>query len=610
MIAKLLTGKFWAHYVAQKLDRVREGDVELFMRVFREYFRQFRKKYIIIFILIGIASITTAGVAWLVKDVVNNIFINNELDLIVPIFLAILAIFLVKGFSTYYQTVLSSQISNAMVADIQRRMFEHTLNQRVSFFQRYGSDRLLMCFNQGAQGFDSVLSIVLVNGARDLAMVIGLVGVMIAQDPILTVISLLVAPIIFFWVGIVLRKLKDVAQQELAGHSELNRHVREVVQGISVIKAFNLKSTLSGSMEDVVSALQWRKNRIAALQAIPIPLLDSLGGIAVGLAILYAGLRSAWGSYDPGTFMSFITALLMAADPARRLSRARVSLRTSFIAVQMAFDLLNDKETEVDGAKVLDRQRLTPPPCVDRSSVAPAIVFDNVSFSYDGSTPILDRFSLNVYPGDTIALVGPSGAGKSTVLKLLMGLYMPDDGELRIGGENITDLNLFSLRSNISFVGQSNFIFSGTIRENVTLRQGAVSEAELDHAFEVVGLRDFIEGLPNGYDTDAGELGSMISGGQAQRLNIARAIIKDAPILLLDEVTASLDAENEGRIRNFVESQARKKIVIIIAHRLSTIRKADKIALMSGGKVIELGPHNELIAKSKEYEKIVSLQYG
>jgi ATP-binding cassette subfamily B protein len=328
---RIFTKTFWARLIASRLDKVKEGDVETFFRLFNEYFHRFRTKYIIIFILIFLASGTTALTAWLVKDVVNGIFVDQKSHLIVPIVLAVLGVFLVKGIATYFQTVLSSQISNAMVADVQRRMFAHVLKQRISFFSKHSSDNLLMRFNQGAQGFNSILTAVLVNGSRDAATLIGLFIVMAIQDPWLTAVSFMTAPLVFYGVGIVLRKLKEVTQQELAGHAELNKHVRETVQGITVIKAFNLEPALQDQSGNVISGLQQRRDRIAALQAVPIPLLDTIGGIAVGVAILYAGFRTVSGGYDPGTFMSFVTAFLLAADPARRLSRMRVSLRTAFI---------------------------------------------------------------------------------------------------------------------------------------------------------------------------------------------------------------------------------------------------------------------------------------
>ena len=610
MPPSIFSKTFWARQIASRLDKVKEGDVETFFRLFNEYFHRFRTKYIIIFILIFLASGTTALTAWLVKDVVNGIFVDQKSHLIVPIVLAVLGVFLVKGVATYFQTVLSSQISNAMVADVQRRMFAHVLKQRISFFSKHSSDNLLMRFNQGAQGFNSILTAVLVNGSRDAATLIGLFIVMAIQDPWLTAASFLTAPLVFYGVGIVLRKLKEVTQQELAGYAELNKHVRETVQGITVIKAFNLEPALQDQTGNVISGLQQRRNRIAALQAVPIPLLDTIGGIAVGVAILYAGFRTVSGGYDPGTFMSFVTALLLAADPARRLSRMRVSLRTAFIAVNMVFELLGDDQAEKSGNVKMQRLNSGDMTSALETARPPVISFQDVHFAYDRKTPVLKGVDLDVMPGEMVALVGPSGAGKSTVFKLLLKLYEPTSGQIVVNGHDINDCDIVSLRDAISFVGQSNFIFSGSIRDNLSLRNERVSDEAIENACKAVGLHEYIAALPKAYETDVGELGSMISGGQAQRLNIARAIIKDAPILLFDEVTSALDAENEHLIKTYLQMQMRLKTVLVIAHRLSTVKEADRIAIVEGGRIVDAGRHDHLMKDNAYYEKVVALQFA
>jgi ATP-binding cassette subfamily B protein len=601
----LLSRGWWAARIANWLEQIRQGDVELFLQIFREYFHRFWRTYVLIFVLIGIASGATAVTAWLVKDIVNSVFVDRNAELLIPLVAMVLAIFLAKGFSTYFQTVLSTRIANAMVADIQKRLMNHVLAQRMDFFSKNGSDSLLMKFNQGSSGFSSILNLVLVNGLRDVTTLVGLVVVMLIQDPMLTIVSFTVAPLVFYGVSVLIRKLKDLAQEELAGYEALNRLVRETVQGIPVIKAYNLEKSQRGDSHSVIEHIQDRKDRMAALQAAPIPMLDTVGGIAVSLAILYAGIRLMSGAYDPGTFMSFLTALLLAADPARRLSQMRVKLRQAFIRVQMVFDLLNTDESEPNGAQGVASQLPS-----NGAVTVPAIAFREVEFSYDEETPILRGLDLEVAPGEMVALVGPSGAGKSTLFKLLLKFHAADAGRIELFGKDIAELDNSALRGAISFVGQSNFIFAGSIRDNLTLRNEDVSQEQIEAACRAVGLHDDIASLPNGYDTDVGELGTLISGGQAQRLNMARAIIKDAPILLLDEVTSALDAENEKLIKDYVRAQAQRKTVLVIAHRLSTVKEADRIALVQDGRIAAQGRHEELAATNSYYEKIVSLQFA
>lgn len=583
----------------------------MFLDIFRQYFRFFWKKYVIIFILIGMVSGTTAGIAWMVKDVVQAVFVKQSTPLILPLFFGIVIIFLLRGAALYGQSVLSNQISNAMVADIQNRMFDHIMRQKVSFFSRYGTDDLIMRFNQGADGFNSILNRVLVNGLRDAATLVSLLGVMLFQDPYLTISSFIVAPVVFYGVSHLLKQIRTLVGQELAGYQFLNRQIRETVQGITVIKAFRLEKPLQEETADIIEGLRVRKDKIAALNAAPLPLLDTVGGIAVGVAILYAGYRLSIGAYDPGTFMSFLTALLLAADPARRLSQLRVQIRTALMAVELVYKLLNDHEFENTGS-----QKMLPPPSTDTDEQVeglpaplPAIAFDDVKFRYGDGGLVLDGLNLDIKRGEMIALVGPSGAGKSTLFKLLLKFYPPESGSVRVFGQDINEINTGDLRDAIAFVGQSNFIFSGSVRDNLALKTPGIPQERIEDACRLVGLHDFISALPQGYDTDVGELGTLISGGQAQRLNMARAIIRDAPILLLDEVTSALDADNEQLIKDYVRSQASKKTIIVIAHRLSTVKEADRIALIDSGHVTDLGRHDELVARNEYYKRIVTLQF-
>jgi len=608
-MARFMSKGWWANRLAGWIEKVRTGDVELFLQIFREYFHRYWRRYILIFVLIGIAAGTTAMTAWLVKDVVNSVFVDQKSELLIPLVAVVLAIFLARGVSTYFQTVLSKRISNAMVADVQKRLMNHALTQRLSFFSANGSDGLLMRFNQGAEAFQSILNLVLVTGLRDLVTLIALVVVMLIQDPMLTLISFTVAPVVFYGVSVLVRRLKQLGKDELAGFAELNRLVRETVQGISVIKAYNLERAQNEASDEVIGRIQDRRDRMAALQAAPIPMLDTVGGIAVSLAILYAGLRMVSGAYDPGTFMSFLTALLLAADPARRLSQMRVNLRKAFIGVQAVFDLLNSDQHEPSGTKALPAASgtINDP---DTANPTPAIAFQGVHFGYEPDTPILNGLDLTVAPGEMVALVGPSGAGKSTLFKLLLKFHAPDAGRIEMFGTDIADLDTAALRDAVSFVGQTNFIFAGTIRDNLTLRSPDVDEAQIEAACSAVGLHEVIAALPQGYDTDVGELGALISGGQAQRLNMARAIIKDAPILLLDEVTSALDAENEQLVKDYIRAQARRKTVLVIAHRLSTVKEADRIALVQHGRIAAEGRHDDLAATNAYYEKIVALQFA
>jgi ATP-binding cassette subfamily B protein len=584
-----------------------DGDFRVFISIFREYFPAYKYKYGLILLLIGVASVATAAAAWLVRDVVNGLFLTKEGSMLIPIFLLVLFAFLLKGLSTYWQSVLSARIANDMVAKTQERMISHILMQRAEFFDRFSSDDLIMRISMGAGSFGTILNRVVLAGARDLATVLSLAFVMVRQDLILTLICLIAVPPIFLCISLLLKRIKSLMKQEMQSIAELNKHVREAVQGFKVIKAYNLEPVIKNEVDSVIESIKDRSNKVSALENAPVPIIDTLGGVAVGLTILYAGYRTIYGTYDPGTFMSFITAMLLAMDPARRVSQLRVALRSSLVGVGMVHDMLEDNAPEIEAPTRRGPGDVVP--ALLRPKGGLGVVMEDVTFAYSpGAANVLDAFTLDVKPGDMVALIGPSGAGKSTVFSLLLRFHRHQAGRILVGGRDIEQTPVTEIRDLIAYVGQANFIFSGSIRDNLTLRRSGVSDDAVIAACKTVGLHDHIMKLPGGYDTFVGELGSLISGGQAQRLNIARAIIKDAPILLFDEVTSALDAENEELVRDYMHAQAGRKTIMVIAHRLSTIRQADRIALVQGGRVEAFGTHHDLIRGNDYYGKVAGLQ--
>jgi ATP-binding cassette, subfamily B, bacterial MsbA len=580
-----------------------DDDFRLFISIFRSYFPLYKYKYGLILLLIVISSTATAAAAWLVRDVVNDFFVKKQGDFLIPLFLFIVGLFIAKGASTYWQAVLSARIANDMIARTQRRMFSHILAQRVRFFERYSSDDLTMRVNGGAGAFGTILNQVVLSGARDGATVVSLLAVMLWQDYKLTLICFLAVPVVFLAITRLLKRIKSLMRQEMLSVAQLNKHVREVVQGAKVIKSYNLEPIIKSEVETIIERIKDRSNRVSALQTAPVPIIDTVGGVGIGLTLLYAGYQSIYGDYGPGNFMSFITALLLALDPARRLSQLRLSLKSSLVGVGMVHELLadHDPDYEEPAASYVPVQRS------GRGGMA--ISMKGIGFAYtDGGVRVLKDLSLDIKPGEMIALVGPSGAGKSTVFSLLLRFHRHQAGQILIAGEPIESIPTPALRDLIAYVGQSNFVFSGSIRDNLTLRRAGIPEETIYGACKAVGLSSYIASLPQGYETDVGELGSLISGGQAQRLNIARAIIKDAPILLFDEVTSALDADNEELIRAYMHAQAGKKTILVIAHRISTVRQADKIALIEGGAVKAVGTHQDLMRGSEYYERVATLQ--
>ncbi len=374
-----------------------------------------------------------------------------------------------KGLSTYWQSLLSARIANDMVAKTQERMISHILAQRAEFFDRFSSDDLIMRISMGAGSFGTILNRVVLAGARDLATVCALAFVMVRQDLILTLICLIAVPPFLFCISFLLKRIKGLMQQEMQSIAELNKHVRESVQGFKVIKAYNLEPVIKNEVDSVIESIKDRSNKVAALENAPVPIIDTLGGAAVGLTILYAGYRTIYGTYDPGTFMSFITAMLLAMDPARRVSQLRVALRTSLVGVGMVHQMLEDNTPEIEIPAGNGAGNTVPQ--LPRPEGGLGIVMENVTFGYSPGANVLESFTLEVRPGDMVALIGPSGAGKSTVFSLLLRFHRHQKGRVLVGGRDIEDMPVTEIRDLIAYVGQSNFIFSGSIRDNLTLRR-------------------------------------------------------------------------------------------------------------------------------------------
>jgi ATP-binding cassette subfamily B protein len=328
------------------------------------------------------------------------------------------------------------------------------------------------------------------------------------------------------------------------------------------------------------------------------PMIETLGGFAVAMVVMYAGWRNIQHADAPGQFFAFITALLLASDPARRLSRVQLQLATQAQSVRMLYDLLDTPVTELDEPGK--------PALVVSSG---AVTLRDVTFAYQPGTPVLDDFNLDVSAGKTTALVGTSGGGKTTVFNLLLRFWQPEAGTIAIDGQPIDSVGLVSLRRNIALVSQDAFLFEGTVRDNIRAGMEHATEAEIEAAAKAAHADDFIRKLSRGYDTPVGELGNQISGGQRQRLSIARAFLKNAPIVLLDEATSALDSETEQQIQLAIDRLTAGRTTIVIAHRLSTVLGADRINVIDGGRCVESGTHGELIGRDGIYARLYRLQF-
>ncbi len=572
----------------------------LLWRLLTDSVRAQAKRYGIAVAAMIVVAATTSLVALIMSSIVDSMTDPDNRTRVFWVAGAVVLIFTVKGIATYAQTVMLTRAGNRIVATQQRKLYAKLLRQGVSFFNLTESSDLLMRVTQSAQAARGIVDIVVTSFARDLLTLIGLICVMIYQQPVLTAFSLLVGPVALFGIRLLLKRVRAIMEQELASLAEIIKVIQETSAGVRIIKAFALEDRMAGRMNSAVEQVERRANDIARLEAVTSPMMDTLTGLAIGsIVALSAASAMTSGGTTPGQLMSFVTALLMAYEPAKRLSRMRISIEAGMVGVRMMFAMLDQPETLTEA-----------PDAVQMPAGPGRIEFRSLSFGYGTERAVVRDLDIVFEAGKTTALVGPSGGGKSTILNLTMRLYDPDTGSLLIDGTDIRTVTFASLRSRISFVGQETFLFSETVFDNIRFGLPGATEDQVLKAAIAANAHEFILGLKNGYQTQVGENGAFLSGGQKQRIAIARAILRDAPILLLDEATSALDSRSEGLVQEALERLTQGRTTVVIAHRLSTVLGADKIIVIDQGAAVEQGSAQDLIARDGVFRELYDQQFG
>jgi len=575
-----------------------DGAPALIRRLVTENARAFAPLYALAFVCMGLVAATTGASAWVLKDVINEIFVARDGAMVIAIAVFVLVVFLVKGAASYGQLVILGRIGNAIVAQIQRRLFNAITSQDVAFFESSGIGDLGTRLSHNANAARAALDLVVTALGRDLLSVIALVGVMVLQDPLMSVIALVIAPPAIIVVSKLVRRVRRVAKSQFVSLSRILSISQETISGIRIVKAFAVEQRLRDEMGQAVADVETQANKITRLSARTSPVMETLGGMAIALVILYGGYSVIELGSDPGSFVSFIAALLLAYDPARRLARLNVNLSAHLVGVRLMYEVLDretgERDTAPDAPLRLGEGRVT---------------FDDVVFRY-GEAPALDHLVFEARPGEVTALVGPSGAGKSTVFAMLERFHDPLAGRVLIDGTDIREAGLQSLRAQIALVSQDTFLFDLSVRDNIAIGRPGASEDDIRQAAREANAEEFILGLDGGYDASVGEGGGRLSGGQRQRVAIARAILRDAPILLLDEATSALDSESEAKIQEALSRLMKGRTTLVIAHRLATVREADQIVVMDKGRVVERGTHAALVAEGGLYKRLCDLQFN
>ncbi|WP_170350003.1 ABC transporter ATP-binding protein [Ruegeria atlantica] len=546
-----------------------------------------------------VVAATTAGTAWMMENIVNTM---TEPEMRSQVFLvagAVIALFFGKAAASYVQAVFLARAGNRIIAVQQERLYAKLIKRGVGFFSRNESSGLLMRVTQGAQAARRLVNVVVTSFVRDLLTLIGLVFVMVYQQPLLSVLFFVVGPVALVSVRFLLKRVRSIMQSEMAALSEIIKVLQETSGGITIIKVFALEDHMVGRMNGAIRSVEKRANSISKLQSVASPLMEFLAGLAIAGVLVISTIGIAGSSpTTAGQLMSFITALLMAYEPAKRLSKMRVVIETALVPIGLMFDLLDEEEPmrESPDAKPLE-------------SGPGEIRLRDLSFGYKGNPNVISDMNVTFEAGKTTALVGQSGGGKSTIFGLIMRFYDPDSGTVEIDGQDLQGASFASLRQKISYVGQETFLFSASIMENLRFARPEATDEEVTEAARAAHAHEFISKMQFGYDTQVGENGAFLSGGQKQRLAIARAILRKSEILLLDEATSALDAESETLVKTALDKLTENVTTIVIAHRLSTVLEADKIIVIQDGEVIEEGNLETLVGNDGVFRKLFDKQF-
>jgi len=548
--------------------------------------------------MMAIVAGCTAFSAYLLGTMINAAYISKNFGEIVALGFLAMTIFVVKAVANYGSAVWLSWIGNRMVADNQRRMFDKLLEEDIGFFADRHSSEFIVRLSAGAAAVSQTINLLITAGGRDLMSLIGLSFVMVMQDPIMSIAGLIIAPPALVLLRKMVRRVRGIARTQFTGSTRIIETMQEAIQGLRMVKAFGLEGEMRRRLGASVAAFEHESNKMARVASRAAPMMEIFGGFTVALAITYGGYRVIYTGATPGEFFSFLAAFLLAYEPAKRLARLNLDLNNALVGVRILYEVIDSPPGEPNDEGHKSPLKLS----------AAHLEFDNVHFAYRADTPVLRGISFATERGKVTALVGSSGGGKSTMLNLILRFFEVDSGRILIDGQNIAAVTRRSLRAQIAYVGQIVDLFRGTIRDNIALGRLGASEAEIVRAAKDAHAHDFIVGFPLGYDTPVGEHGLQLSGGQRQRIAIARALIKNAPIILLDEATAALDSESERAVQDAIAELCKGRTTIVIAHRLSTIMHADCILVVENGIIVETGRHDELLRKGGRYASFYRLQ--
>ena len=567
--------------------------IDLIKRIFKTQVRRYLSQILIIFLFILVSAGATAGVAWLLDPAIKKIFVEKSTKLLFIIPALIVFAFMLKSIATYIIRVKTIKVSYSVIKNIQILMADKILKSDTAFIVSKHSGKFISNFTNDTGVLLGVINGIAISAVKEFFTLIALVSLMFYQNWRLSMLAIIMIPIAAFFSRTLGKKMGKYVNKSLEASEVFTKFLSEILKATSVIKIFQRESEESKNFKNVIEKRIEIMTQVEKVRLGAGPVMETITGIAIAIVVFYGGHLSINNEIEIGSFFSFLTALMLAYQPVRALAGVNIGISEGIMAAKRIYSLLDtvNKISDNSQGKILNIKNKD-------------IVFDNVSFSYPDGTIALKNITTKIKGGSTVALVGKSGSGKSSFINLLPRFYDAKNGKIKIDDQDITSVAIGSLRKEIALVSQEVILFDDTIRANIAYGKINATENEIMEASRNAAAHEFIEKLPLSYDTIVGENGVKLSGGQKQRLSIARAILKNSSIILLDEATSSLDAESQSKVKYAIDNLIKNRTTIVIAHRLSTIKNADKIIVLSEGNLVAEGTHEELIQKSEVYQKL------
>jgi subfamily B ATP-binding cassette protein MsbA len=574
------------------------SSTQLYLRLLG-YVKPYWRVYAVSIVAMAVFSATEPAMPALVKPLIDGTFVDRDLSVLRWAPIAIIGLFLIRGVASFTADYCSSWVAQKVVVDLRKHMFATLVRLPTAFYDANTTGNLISKFTYNVQQVTGAATSAMTVLVKDSLAVLGLLGFMLYLNWRLTAAALIVGPLIVLIIRKFSKRLRAMSRAEQAAMGDLNHVLEESIGCHRVVKVFGGQEYEAGRLERAVNKVRKFNMKMAVAASANVPLTQIVGSVAVAGIIYFITLQATRDQTTIGGFIAFLGALLMLLAPLKRLTGVSATLQRGLAAAETVFEMIDERPEPDAGTAEIGRVR-------------GEIEFRNVTFTYaGGARPALDNVSLRITAGETVALVGASGSGKTTLANLLPRFYVPTSGKILIDGRDTAELQLASLRANIALVSQDVTLFNDTVAANIGYgRLGTASESDVVAAAEAAHAMGFIREMPEGLQTHIGEDGVRLSGGQRQRLAIARAFLKNAPILILDEATSALDSESERHVQEALESLMVGRTTLVIAHRLSTIESADRIVVLDQGRIAEVGRHGELLSRNGIYAKLHRIKYS